>query len=51
MFRQRGNHCANILTDFGPVLTRSTENTENGILYYRCQTLCRARRTFSEAYY
>lgn len=22
-----------------PVLTRSTENTENGILYYRCQNL------------
>lgn len=28
MFRQRGSHCANILTDFGRVLTRSTENTE-----------------------
>ena len=30
MFRQRGSHCANILTDFNGINVIPLENTENG---------------------
>lgn len=47
MFRQRGNHCANILTDFGGINAFYRKHRKMGFSITAAKTLCRARRTFS----
>ena len=51
MFRQRGSHCANILTDLAGINAFYRKHRKMGFSVTAAGTLCRAGRTFREVYY